>query len=80
MSNRSIWYRFFYMNMSAFSQRCKYYLAWQIADLVSNASGLGFNGYDQNGKAKWNLCTSVNILSLEVYLKEKILYFKILIF
>lgn len=28
--------------------------------------GLGFNGYDENGKAKWDLVTNVNVLKLEV--------------
>lgn len=66
MLKQPIWYRFFYMNLSALSQRCKYYLAWQIADIVCNASGLGFNGFDERGKIKWDLCTSVNIVKLEV--------------
>lgn len=29
-------------------------------------SGLGFNGYDENGKAKWNRVTNINILKVEV--------------
>ena len=28
--------------------------------------GLGFNGYDENGKAKWNRVTNINILKVEV--------------
>ncbi len=28
--------------------------------------GLGFNGYDENGKAKWDRVNNVNILKLEV--------------
>ena len=28
--------------------------------------GLGFNGYDENGKAKWNRVTNANILKIEV--------------
>ena len=71
MYSQPFWYRMCYMNISGMSQRIKYYLAWQIADLVCNASGLGFNGYDRNGKAKWDLCTSVNILQLEVSIFEK---------
>lgn len=41
-------------------------MAWVLADAVNNASGLGFNGYDQNGSPKWNLVTNVNIFYLEV--------------
>ena len=46
-------------------------MAWVLADAVNNASGLGFNGYDANGNAKWDLVTNVRILDLEVC---KILY------
>ena len=28
--------------------------------------GLGFNGYDESGKAKWDRVTNVDILKLEV--------------
>lgn len=35
-------------------------------EAVNNASGFGFNGYDQNGEAKWNLITNVNIVEIEV--------------
>jgi lysophospholipid acyltransferase 1/2 len=41
-------------------------MAWIIAELVNNASGFGFNGYDMNGNAKWDLLTNVNIIKLEV--------------
>jgi lysophospholipid acyltransferase 1/2 len=41
-------------------------LAWVLGDAVNNASGLGFNGYDDNGEAKWNLVTNINIFALEV--------------
>jgi hypothetical protein len=63
---KSMWYRVFYLYVSAACQRCKYYLVWTIADMVSNASGLGFIGYDENGQAKWDLVTGVNIFALEV--------------
>lgn len=44
----------------------KYYIAWILADCVNNASGLGFNGYDANGKAKWDLVTNIDLIGLEV--------------
>jgi lysophospholipid acyltransferase 1/2 len=44
-------------------------LAWTIGEAVNNASGLGFNGYDENGKAKWDLVTNIRILELEVNIK-----------
>jgi hypothetical protein len=41
-------------------------VAWVLADVVNNASGMGFNGYDEFGKAKWDLVTNVRIWEEEV--------------
>ena len=38
------------------------------AEAVNNMGGLGFNGYDENGKAKWDRITNINILKFEVIL------------
>ena len=35
-------------------------------ELVNNNNGLGFNGYDKDGKAKWDLLNNVQIYNLEV--------------
>ena len=64
--SQPLWYRFIYYNLCCFSHRIFYYIAWTLADLVNNASGFGFNGYDEKGKAKWDLLTNVNIIQLEV--------------
>ena len=61
-----MWYRIGYFYISIGSQRVRYYFAWVLGDAVNNASGLGFNGYDDNGEAKWNLVTNINIFALEV--------------
>ncbi len=47
-----IWFRIYYFYLSLGSQRAKYYLAWVLGDAVNNASGMGFNGYDENGNAR----------------------------
>lgn len=36
------------------------------ADAGNNACGLGFNGYDSNGRELWNRFTNVNALEIEV--------------
>jgi lysophospholipid acyltransferase 1/2 len=41
-------------------------LGWTLADVVNNASGLGFNGYDENDNPKWDLVTNVNIIGCEL--------------
>ena len=47
--------------------RFKYYHAWLLADAICNNSGLGFNGYDKENNAKWDLLTNINVLSFEVF-------------
>ena len=37
-----------------------------IGEAVNNAAGLGFNGYDEKGQAKWDLINNVKIYELEV--------------
>jgi hypothetical protein len=67
---KPFWYRFLYYSISAGSQRSKYYIAWVLGDAVNNASGLGFNGYDNDDNPKWDLVTNVNIFKLEVTKKS----------
>ena len=64
--SKPLWYRFLHYEISSSSQRIKYYLAWVLADAVNNASGLGFNGYDENENPKWDLVSNVNIFKEEV--------------
>ena len=37
-----------------------------LAEAVNNMGGLGFNGFDENGIAKWDRLNIVNVLRLEV--------------
>ncbi|KAJ1366273.1 hypothetical protein KIN20_026889 [Parelaphostrongylus tenuis] len=46
--------------------RVNYYFAWTFADSVCNMSGFGFSGYDENGEAKWELCTNVRPYQVEM--------------
>jgi hypothetical protein len=46
--------------------RFKYYHAWLLADAICNASGLGFNGYDADGTARWDLISNVDVVKFEV--------------
>ena len=65
---KPLWYRIIYFYVSGISQRFKYYFAWVLADVVNNASGLGFNGYDEEGNAKWDMVTNIRIFKLEVFI------------
>lgn len=46
--------------------RFKYYHAWLMGDAICNNSMLGFNGYDQDGKARWDLISNINVFAFEV--------------
>ncbi|VDD97356.1 unnamed protein product [Enterobius vermicularis] len=41
------------------------------ADAICNASGFGFNGYDEFGKPKWDLVSNVNWFKVEMALSFK---------
>lgn len=43
-----------------------YYTGWMLGDSICNMSGMGFNGYNADGTAKWNLVSNVDILGVEV--------------
>lgn len=57
-----LWY---IMNATMFV-RFKYYHAWLMGDAICNNSGLGFNGYDTQGRAQWDLCSNIDIIGFEV--------------
>ncbi|KAK6167339.1 hypothetical protein SNE40_021393 [Patella caerulea] len=43
----------------------KYYFAWKLGEAVNNAAGLGFQGFDKDGKPKWDLVNNVDIWGVE---------------
>ncbi|CAJ0578969.1 unnamed protein product, partial [Mesorhabditis spiculigera] len=49
-----------------FMSRVQYYFAWTMADAICNLSGFGFSGYGENGKATWNMMSSVDIQKVEM--------------
>lgn len=60
--------RFFYIVIFTILSRLKYYVAWHLGEAISNASGLGFSGYDRKGKPKWNLISNMNLWQFETSL------------
>ncbi|XP_064597349.1 lysophospholipid acyltransferase 6-like [Liolophura sinensis] len=52
--------------------RCQYYFAWVSSDALNNAAGLGFSGYDEEGKEKWDLINNVDIYRLEMATSLKV--------
>ena len=40
---------------------------------MSNLAGLGFNGYDKNGDARWDLVTNVHAMDVEWALNIRVI-------
>lgn len=65
LENTNLSYKFWYLTVSTSLVRFKYYFAWILADAICNNSGLGFNGYNENGSSKWDQISNVNIFEFE---------------
>jgi len=65
IANSSFLWRIAFVSLSMMVVRLKFYFAWTVADAGNNACGLGFNGYDSNGRELWNRITNVNALEVE---------------
>ncbi|KAL4224814.1 hypothetical protein ACF0H5_015510 [Mactra antiquata] len=72
LNNYSWGYKMIYLLCSMTMHRPMYYFAWKLGELVNNSCGLGFNGYDKEGNAKWDLLNNVNIYALEVSTSLKV--------
>lgn len=70
--NTNFVYRHLYVLTSMTMHRPRYYFAWTIGELANNNNGLGFNGYDKDGKAKWDLLNNCNIYDLEMATSLKV--------
>lgn len=60
--------------MSTTVIRFKYYHAWLLADAICNNSGLGFNGYDKDGVAKWDMISNINVIGFEVSFRQTVAF------
>ncbi|XP_014224563.1 lysophospholipid acyltransferase 1 [Trichogramma pretiosum] len=60
--------KYWYLIISTMLVRFKYYHAWLFADAICNNSGLGFNGFDENGSARWDLLSNVDVWKFETAL------------
>lgn len=70
VNDTSFVYKFWYMAMATTVIRFKYYHAWLLAEAICNNSGLGFNGYDKDGSAKWDLLANINVFAFEVSISK----------
>ncbi|XP_017764024.1 PREDICTED: membrane-bound O-acyltransferase domain-containing protein 2 isoform X1 [Eufriesea mexicana] len=71
LQNTSVFYKMWYLMVTTMLIRFKYYHAWIFSDAICNNSGIGFNGYDENGEAKWDLASNVDVYGFEMSLNLK---------
>ncbi|CAH3196510.1 unnamed protein product [Porites evermanni] len=65
LSTQPFYWRVIYGWISATVAKLRYSFAFKVSEAVNNLAGLGFNGFDENGKAKWDRITNINILKFE---------------
>lgn len=63
--------RFYYIVIFTMLSRLKYYVAWHLGEAISNMSGLGFKGFNSEGKPMWDLISNMNLLRFELSLNMR---------
>jgi len=63
--NFSFIYRLLYMRCSMDFSLMKYFGVWLLSEGICVLSGVGFNGYDKDGKPLWNGLTNIKPLEFE---------------
>ncbi|KAG0164623.1 lysophospholipid acyltransferase [Apophysomyces sp. BC1015] len=61
----SFYQRLWFLQMAAFTARCKYYAVWLMAEGACVLCGFGFNGYDSKGEARWDRLSNIRVVSCE---------------
>lgn len=65
LEKRSRLWQLLYIIWATSLHRHRYYHAWILGEAICNAAGFGFNGYTNDGKARWNLISNVDIVTIE---------------
>ncbi|KAG5679352.1 hypothetical protein PVAND_008923 [Polypedilum vanderplanki] len=66
INDANVFYKFWYIMMATMAVRFKYYFAWMFAEAIVNNAGLGFNGYENDGTAKWDMLTNIYVIPFEL--------------
>ena len=51
--------------MSSLHLRFRFYFIFVLNESISNAAGLGFEGYDSDNNPKWGLASNIDIIAME---------------
>jgi len=65
LSTQSPFYIYPFVILAAFFTRPQYYFGFMVAEGAAIISGLGYNGNDAEGKAKWNAACGIDVWSFE---------------
>ncbi|TFY69479.1 hypothetical protein EVJ58_g386 [Rhodofomes roseus] len=66
-------YRIVYLQFCGFIERTKYYAIWTLTEGASILTGLGFTGFNSNGKSTWKGAANVDMMNIELAPNFKIL-------
>eukprot|EP00930_Biecheleria_cincta_P096039 TRINITY_DN87914_c0_g1_i1.p1 TRINITY_DN87914_c0_g1~~TRINITY_DN87914_c0_g1_i1.p1 ORF type:complete len:480 (+),score=76.02 TRINITY_DN87914_c0_g1_i1:113-1552(+) len=64
--SKPLWWRTGWLFAFMVALRCKFYVAWKLSEAATNASGLGFTGFDERGHACWEGGINVHPLRFEL--------------
>ncbi|KAJ3353712.1 lysophospholipid acyltransferase [Entophlyctis luteolus] len=67
------WKRFLFMQTAGLVARSKFYTAWLLSEGACNLVGIGFSGYDAQGKPTWTRARNVSIIGFELAQNPKLL-------
>ena len=70
-SSMNIILKLLYFSLVSFVVRCRFYFVFLLNDSISNAAGLGFEGYDEQNRPKWGLTSNIDILSIELSMNAR---------
>ncbi|CAE6497350.1 unnamed protein product [Rhizoctonia solani] len=70
---KPFWYRLVTTQLFGFFARTKYYGAWSLTEGATILSGLGFNGFNALGQARWDKTANIDIKNIEFAPNFKVL-------
>lgn len=59
-------YRLLLNYINSLRLRGRYYFIWLLAESINIAAGFGYSGYDERGRAKWELASNVLLWDIEL--------------
>lgn len=58
--------KLFYLQVAAFTSRCKYYVAWFLSEGACVLCRFGYNGVDAKGRPRWDRFKNIDVRKCEL--------------